>query len=150
MKWLAWIAGIAVVLLAAGLVYFRLAPSDPAVWHVDPVTAPDPGKGHARIVPPEAPVVAMTPEELMTRLDAIAMSEPRTTRLAGSVAEGFVTYVARSKLFGFPDYVSVKALPAESGATLAIFSRQRFGLEDMGVNRDRVTRWLAQLEREPS
>lgn len=141
-----WIGGIALVLLAAGLVYFRVAPSDPARWHVDPVSAPDPGKGHARVVPPEAPVFDMSPSDLMARVEAVAMSEPRVSRLAGRVEDGFVTYVARSRLFGFPDYVSVRTMPAGEGrSTLAIFSRQRFGLEDMGVNDARVRRWISRL-----
>lgn len=141
-----WLLGTALVLLAAGLVYFRVAPSDPARWHVDPVTAPDPGKGHARLAPPEAPVFEMPPADLMARLDAIALSDPRVVRLAGRVEEGFVTYVARSRLFGFPDYVSVRTMPAGDGrSTLAIFSRQRFGREDLGVNDARLRRWLSAL-----
>ncbi len=141
-----WLLVLLLVVVAATLVYFRFAPSDPGRWHVDPLTAPDPGKGNARIAPPDAPVFDMTPEELMAAFDRVAMAEPRVTRLAGSVGDGFATYIARSRVFGFPDYISVRALPADGGgATLAIFSRQRFGRDDMGVNGKRLDDWLGKL-----
>ena len=127
------------------LAYIRLAPSDPARWHVDPAGAEDPGEGGVLMTPPDAPVLATTPETLMELFDAIAMAEPRITRLAGSVAEGHVTYVARTAIMSFPDYISVRALPAEGGATLAVISRLRFGRSDMGVNRARLDRWMAEL-----
>lgn len=143
---------IVLILLALGLaglaLYIRLAPSDPARWHVDPVAAPDPGQGGIRLVPPEAPVFAASPQAVIEAIDAVAMATPRVTRLAGSVGEGHVTYVARSRLWGFPDYVSVKVLPddATGGATVAILSRLRFGGSDMGVNRARVEAWLGAVE----
>jgi uncharacterized protein (DUF1499 family) len=57
-----------------------------------------------------------------------------------------MTFVARSRIFGFPDAVTVevRALPG-GGSTLAIFSRQRFGSGDGGVNEARVKRWLRKL-----
>lgn len=140
---------ILLALAAAGFaLYIRLAPSDPARWHVDPVTASDPGKSGVRLVPPEAPVFDATPQAVMEAFDAVAMATPRVTRLAGSVAEGQATYVARSLVWGFPDYVTVKVLPEpETGkATVAVLSRQRFGAYDWGVNRDRVEAWLGAVE----
>jgi uncharacterized protein (DUF1499 family) len=136
-------------LVVAGLaLYVRLAPSDPARWHVDPVAAPDPGQGGVKVAPPDAPVFAASPEAMMEAIDAVAMASPRVSRLVGSVAEGHVTYVARSRLWGFPDYVTVKVLPEPEtgGTTLAILSRLRFGGSDMGVNRARVEAWLGAVE----
>jgi uncharacterized protein (DUF1499 family) len=136
-------------LAAAGLaLYVRLAPSDSARWHVDPVEAADPGDTGVRLLPPDGPVFAATPEAVVEAFDAVAMATPRVTRLAGSVAEGHVTYVARSRFWGFPDYVTVKVLPApeNDGATVAILSRLRFGGSDMGVNRARVEAWLGAVE----
>ncbi len=136
------------LVVASFALYVRLAPSDPARWHVDPLAAADPGAGGVKVVPPEAPVFAASPEAVMEALDAVAMATPRVTRLAGNVAERHVTYVARSRLWGFPDYVTVQVLPeAETGgATVAILSRLRFGGSDMGVNRARVEAWLGALE----
>ena len=136
---------VLLVAIIGMLAYIRLAPSDPERWHVDPLSAADPGQGGVLLVPPDAPVLATTPETLMGVFDSIAMAEPRVTRLAGGVGEGHATYVARTRIMGFPDYISVRALPAEDGATLAVVSRLRFGQSDMGVNRARLDRWMAEL-----
>ncbi len=81
--------------------------------------------------------------------DAVALSEPRTTRLAGAPAEGWTTYVQRSGLFGFPDYISVRVIEAEGGdgAMLAIYSRSRYGHSDLGVNAKRIRRWLSTVQK---
>ena len=140
---------ILLALAAAGFaLYVRISPSDPARWHVDPVAAPDPGAGGIRLVPPDAPVFAASPQQVMEAFDAVAMATPRVTRLQGSVAEGQVTYVARSRLWGFPDYVTIRVLPepGTGGTTVAILSRLRFGHGDMGVNRARVEAWIGAVE----
>ena len=85
------------------------------------------------------------PVDLLSRLDAVAMAEPGVTRLAGSAAEGRVTYVQRSRLMSYPDAISVSAVPEGAGSRLSIYSRSRFGVSDMGVNAARVDRWLAAL-----
>lgn len=128
--------------LAVGLLaYIRLAPSDTARWHVDPRGAEDPGPGGALVVQQ----VDAAPQQVLERLSQVALAEPRVVLLAGDAEAGRITFVARSKLFGFPDYVTVAAVPAEAGTELTILSRLRFGGSDLGVNRARVTRWLAQL-----
>lgn len=134
------------VLIVAAQAFVRLAPSDPSRWHVDPRSAPDPGEGGVRLLPGEGKTFAVSPEALLQAFDRVAMEEPRVSRLAGSVEEGRITYVARSLLWGFPDYVSVTAVPAEGGAQLAVYSRLRFGRGDMGVNRKRLDRWLHRLD----
>ena len=153
-----WIVGIAVLLLlaAAGFaIYVRMAGDDPARWHVDPLAGPFSDKPNQYLASPEpvpgiepawqmrVPVFAATPAALAAAVDAAALAEPGTVRLAGSVDEGWMTYVQRSALLRFPDYISVRVIPAEGGATLAILSRSRFGYSDMGVNKARVRRWLA-------
>lgn len=144
---------ITLALLIGFAAYVRLAPSDPAVWHVDPLTVRPPDKPNYDLVGPEDggrndQVFDMPPQELMDRLNAIALATPRVRVLAGSAADGFVTYIARSKVWGFPDYISVKAVPAEGGARLAAFSRARFGQSDMGVNAARMEDWVQQLDRQ--
>ena len=128
---------------------------NPADWHIDPLTAERTGKPNDYLVAPEgaasaeidapSPVFETSPEDLMQRFDAALMAEPRTTRLAGSVEAGFATYVQRSRIFGFPDYISAKALSVPDGAVLAIWSRARYGYGDMGVNEARVKRLLEAL-----
>ena len=47
----------------------------------------------------------------------------------------------------FPDTVDVEVFPAgENQSTLAIYSRSLIGRKDFGVNRARITRWLAALD----
>lgn len=144
------IVAVLVVLLVAGLmVYIRFAPSDPAVWHVDPLTAPVPTT-NGWLLRPEggnavSPVVAEDGVALLTRLDAVALGWPRTVRLAGSPEEGRITYVTRTKVMGYPDYTTVAVVPADGGVALTVFARQRFGSGDWGVNKARVDAWLAAL-----
>jgi len=57
------------------------------------------------------------------------------------VGAGRITYVTRSRLWGFPDYTTVQVIPGAAGATLALHARARFGQSDVGVNRARVERW---------
>lgn len=149
---------LAVVLVAAGAVtsfVVRAAPENPQAWHVDPLGAPRTGRANDYLVLPEgmnAPADrSMAPRlvsalELMERFDAIARSAPRVKRIAGGPQLLFATYVQRSAVFGFPDYISVRAVEGEDGAALAIWSRSRYGHSDFGVNRARIEGWLEALD----
>jgi len=151
------LAGITLLVVATAL-WVRLAPSDPADWHVDPLTAPGTGRANAWRVGPSgaagqpldaaAPVYAVPAAELARALDAAARAWPRTEPLARSGDGLHLSYVARSRVRGFPDYVSVRVLDRDGGtSTLAIYSRARFGSSDLGVNRARVEAWLDDLSR---
>lgn len=142
-------------LLAGFAAYVRLAGDDPARWHVDPITAAPTGNPNSWRVGPEgegqpvdapAPVFALEAGDLAAALDRVALGDVRTKRLAGAPEDLWVTYVQRSRLMGYPDYVSVRVVPLGPGrATLAIYSRARYGQSDLGVNRARVEKWLAGL-----
>ncbi|THH38436.1 DUF1499 domain-containing protein [Aliishimia ponticola] len=125
-----------ILLLVVGLLAFiRLAPSDPARWH-QPVTAQadkDMASGAIRVLPGDAATLA--------RLKEIALQTPRTEVLAGSVEEGRITFVTRSKVMGFPDYTTADLQDEQ----LRLFARLRFGKSDLGVNAKRLEGWLAQL-----
>ena len=122
------------LLVLAG-VYVRVAPSDPARWHVSP-------QGATRDMATGVVRVAETGPDGLERLDRIARSAPRTHVLAGSVDEGMITYVTRSRVFGFPDYTTAQQV----GGSLHIHGRLRFGRADFGVNRARVDGWLTRLQ----
>lgn len=131
MKW-AFVALLAAI--AALALFIRLAPSDPARWHVAVVGEDaDFAGGLRRVLPGQAGDLAA--------LDAIIRATPRTRIIAGSVAAGHVTYVTRSALWGFPDYVTLQT----RGDDLAIWSRLRFGSSDLGVNAARLSGWLDRL-----
>jgi hypothetical protein len=146
----AWILLAGLASLAALALYIRLAPSDPARWHTDPAD-PALSLGEGRfLLRPEGgdaagPLFPFAPQALLEKLDAVAMAAPRTSRLAGSPAEGRITWITRSALWGFPDYTTAAAIPESQGARLLIHARLRFGRRDFGVNRARVRNWLARL-----
>lgn len=153
---LIWSIAVVVVAVAGAAVYFRTVPSAPDRWHVDPLVAEAPTTPNAWRVGPapalgpepdvEAPVYDLSADALARKLDAMVMAEPRTERLAQSQDGLWVTYVQRSRVMGFPDYMSVRVIPrGEDAATLSIFSRSRYGQSDLGVNRARVENWLAGL-----
>jgi uncharacterized protein (DUF1499 family) len=129
---------LALILLAViGFGFWvRLAPSDPARWHVTVGDA-----GNRDFAGATIRTIAASPGDF-TRLDRIIRATPRTSLLAGTPEQGMVTYVTRSKIWGFPDYTTVEA---RQGA-LVIHARLRFGNSDMGVNQARVAAWIAALE----
>lgn len=142
-----------IALVLAAMAYVRLAPSDPARWHValaadggaaaDCTAALRQGRGDARaacLVPGPAAAV-------LARLDAIALATPRTTRLAGSAEAGRITWITRSALWGFPDYTTAQAVDLDGTTRLDIHARLRFGGSDLGVNAARLGDWLARLSK---
>lgn len=92
-----------------------------------------------------SPVFAATPAEILAALKAVALAEPRTSVL--SEGPGKLELVQRSKLFRFPDFVTVESVAMAPGrSALAIYSRAKLGIRDFGVNRARIERWLAAIE----
>ena len=135
---------LAVLLLAVlgAAVYFRTVPMPAETWHVDPASvSPPDSPNYALRVGDGAPVFDLPPDDVAARLDAVATAEGADT-IGGSLAEGHVTYVARSRLMGYPDAISVRLTPVAQGTRVEIYSRARFGHSDMGVNAARVARWI--------
>ena len=143
------IMGRTLLVLLLGFVglsaYVRLAPSDPARWHValvvdadapwDQVTALE-GGATLRLSPAKG-----APADLLAKLDTIALATPRTQRLAGSVEDGRITWITRTRMWGFPDYTTAEVRPDG----LYLHARLRFGKSDLGVNAARLTDWLSRL-----
>ena len=120
----------AAVLLA---LYVRFAPSDAGRSHVSGAVQSDADL--------EGGVKRILPGVTLAELDQIAQQTPRTKVLAGSVDDGMITYVTRSRLIGFPDYTTVEA----KDGMVTVFARLRFGRSDLGVNRRRVEGWIKAL-----
>ena len=137
---------LAFVAIALGL-WIRLAPSDPAIWHLaitdqTPAT-PRPCADQIRTEANGARatcLLADDPATVLARLGATALATPRTTQLAAT--EGMITWITRSKLFGFPDYTTAQVRADPQGTRLDIHARQRFGTSDLGVNTARLKIWL--------
>ncbi|MEO0362371.1 MAG: DUF1499 domain-containing protein [Pseudomonadota bacterium] len=149
LKVLKWGVVLAVLGAVGFAVYVRVAPEDVADWHVDPATITSYSTENAFVLTPDGSVgvaskgYPMTPEVLAERFKEVALSSPRTELL--SEEGGFATYVQRSEIMAYPDYISVRAVEAEAGAALYVYSRSRFGRSDFGVNEARVLAWLNRL-----
>jgi uncharacterized protein (DUF1499 family) len=141
---LAWGLAALLVLGAGSAAWVRLAPLDPAVWHVDPAVAEE--RRGVRASPSR--VYPGTVAEVAGRIAAAALAEPRTRLLAGDEADGWMTFVQRSRIIGYPDVISVRVTAVAGGTAVTILSRSRFGGYDWGVNRARVERWLAVLSQD--
>ena len=138
---------IVILLVVIGLVWIRVAPIDRDRWHVDPAEAEDPKRSGVRYIGRQAPRYPADPETVLAAFDAIASEEPRTRLIEGDLDEGMLTYVARSKVFGFADFITVKAVSEGAVTKLSIVSRARVGARgnDWGVNAERLDRWLQDM-----
>ena len=150
---LVWIAVILVIAFVALAVTMRGVSDEAEMWHVDPATTERTGRPNDYLAAPDGTTQAPTdrlfaPRE-MAKTDLLylfdALVRPQADVLAGSVDEGHITYVQRSAVLGFPDYITVKTVETEKGAGLIIWSRSRFGYSDLGVNKKRIDGWLASL-----
>ena len=111
----------------------------------DTLVAP-PGHCPNAKVDHEPGVYAASPEELLARLKAVALAEPRTLEISGAPNPLAARFLQHSLLMRYPDTIDVQVLPAgDKQSTLAIYSRSLIGRKDFGVNRARVERWLAAL-----
>ena len=133
---MAWIIWIMLAIALAIALYVRFAPSDAAYWD-RPVSADanTDGEGSAfRVLKGDT--------ELMARLDTALRALPRTRVLSGSVAEGRITYITRSRVMGFPDYTTLERRPEG----VALYGRLRFGRSDLGVNAARLDLVIKQAQ----
>ncbi len=92
-----------------------------------------------------SPIFAATPQALIQAIKRVAFGEPRTILIDEDAETCQVEFVQRSRIFRFPDRISIAAYAKPNGAALAIYSRSRIGIRDFGVNRARVARWIARL-----
>ncbi len=138
------------------LFLIQTAPHDPEVWHKDPLTEPSSETPNSFRVAPagtdvakvdqEAEIYAASASVLSAALDTFILTQPRAVRVAGYPQDNFLTYAQRTENLKFPDYISIKVIElGENRSTIAIYSRSRYGYGDMGVNKDRVLRWLETL-----
>ena len=124
-----------IVLGVAAIVVRNVAPPEERKLRPDRMPAagdhPEQG-GHTAVRAVDDPTAALA------ALDATALATPRTERIAGSVEEGHVVYVTRSRGMGFPDVSHAWS----EGDLVAVRGGLVLGKADMGVNRKRITGWL--------
>jgi len=140
----------AITLIGFGF-FIRLAPSDPGFWHVDPLTAKKGRKKNVFIQLPgegkyPSPEFDFGAELLAHKFSELVLKNPDVSVLAGTPNDLFMTFIARTKLMRYPDYISIRFIDLGGDrSTLAVFSRSRFGHSDRGVNRRRFLAWQDQL-----
>ncbi|ABD54722.1 DUF1499 domain-containing protein [Jannaschia sp. CCS1] len=150
MKILLYIIAAGVIATIALAAYVRLAPVDAAQWHVDPEEVTPPSSPNFSLLAGSGAVTVPAPALAVAgRLQNIAEADGAEV-VAGSLGEGFVTYIVRSRIMGFPDFVTIRLVPEEDTTRLHIFSRSRHGMSDLGVNTARVQRWLTAARNEES
>lgn len=141
---------LAIVAFLGLLAAVRLAPSDPAVWHVAIAEVEKPASPNNWLLGDggDGPAVTLPlpPEAAMARLREVALAWPRTVVLAEDV--GRITFVTRTAVMGWPDYTTVEVTGDEGGGSrVTLFARARFGHSDTGVNRARAEAWADALGR---
>ena len=119
---------ILIGLVLAFPAYVRVAPSDPNRWHVAIAaeTESNLAGGAVRII--------TSGPETLTILNKNMLNRPRIKVFAGSIEQGRITYITRTKLMGYPDYTTIE----QSGENIKLFARLRFGKSDLGVNAARL------------
>jgi len=84
---------------------------------------------------------------LYAALRDYALAQPRTKLQSESPDENHMSFVQRTAYWHFPDDVVAEITALKNGgAALMLSSKARYGMEDFGVNRRRVKRWIAALE----
>lgn len=93
-----------------------------------------------------SPVFDLPVAALRERWMAMIAAQPRVVAGAGEPEGLQFDFVQRSKVFAFPDSVTVRFIALdETRSSLAVFSRSHYGYDDFGANRQRVEAWLAAL-----
>ena len=93
-----------------------------------------------------SPEFEVPPARLREAWLAMIRDEPRTLCVHDDPEGLQGQFTQRTAVMGFPDDIWVAFLPAGAGgSTLALYSRARFGLTDLGVNKRRCRRWLGLL-----
>ncbi len=95
----------------------------------------------------ESPTYALSAQELKRRFVNAIESEEQVRRVDDTKDALKLRYVQRTKWLKFPDTIRIEfiAIDAER-STLAIYSQSQIGTSDLGVNLERVKRWLKYLQ----
>jgi len=137
------------IIISLLLCYIRFSRSDQYLWHIDPELVLQIKKKNSFLLNSKSisyPYYPYSADELYSRLITILDNE-NCKRLFGNIEDRLITFICRSKIIGFPDYVSVRFIEYEGGkSSISVFSRSRFGVYDFGKNKNRVLQWLEQIK----
>ena len=138
------------ILIVVAILWVRIAPSNASEWHVDPETIEKSARPNQFLMrdgqDTDSLIFDTTPDDLAAKFNDIALSKPNVVVLDGAASDLWVTYMQRTKLMAYPDYISVKiTAEGDDKSRLTVYSRSRFGRSDLGVNKARIKAWTAAL-----
>ncbi len=147
---LAWLLGLVLPACAASGTAGLPAPALMDIEHItrparpnSALAAPAGNQLAPDIVTPRFPLPA---SRLYGLLVAVAGEQPRTFLAARFDTELQAHFVARSAVLNFPDLITAQVAEAGPDASnVVLYSRSVYGYSDFGVNRKRLSTWLAAI-----
>lgn len=144
------LGGVGVATLVA-LLYVRHASVEADRYHKDPNEVSRPKLPNNYLVSnatgAQRPAMSVdrSPADLLQAADDWAMSQPNTSRLAGDVDQGMITYLMRTEIIKYPDILTVRVDALENKSVLSIYAKSIYGRYDWGVSKARVSALLTAL-----
>lgn len=86
-----------------------------------------------------------SPMDLLLALRTHLETVGGVTALASDRSVLAISYVAVTPLLKFKDDVDIRVFDAEAGSAMAIYSRSRVGRSDLGTNKKRVEKLIADI-----
>lgn len=145
MKTIGLIALIVLCAILVSLAWVRFAPAKADRYHVAPGSEPKPEGRGVQLLGEDAPYFEASPSAVEAALRAVAARKGRVKLVAESENPRRMTYLARTKIVGFPDYMTFEFSPEGAGTRLEVLSRARFAGYDWDVNAKRVEIWTRQI-----
>jgi uncharacterized protein (DUF1499 family) len=94
----------------------------------------------------EPPVFHIAYEELKQIVKDTIMKQPRVTFLREDIESDRLLFIQRTPILRFPDVITIQIIPVGSDkTTIAAYSTSVYGYSDLGVNKARLTTWLAEI-----
>ena len=86
-------------------------------------------------------------DKLKEEINKIVMKQPRIQFIASDYEKTQrIEYVQRTLFFRFPDVITFQIIPLDDKkSTFAAHSYSVYGASDLGVNKDRITTWIREL-----
>ena len=129
--------------------YIRFSKVDQSIWHLDPDSITYINANNSFLLNHKnkgAETFNIGANALFNNLNDIILND-NCEKVFGDINLGLITYVCRSKVFGFPDYISISVKKLDvNKSSMSAFSRSRFGRYDFGKNKQRIQKWLTELK----
>ena len=129
--------------------YIRFSKVDQSIWHLDPDSITYINANNSFLLNHKnkgAETFNIGANALFNNLNDIILND-NCEKVFGDINLGLITYVCRSKVFGFPDYISISVKKLDfNKSSISVFSRSRFGRYDFGKNKQRIQKWLTELK----